>query len=227
MAALVLGLWSHLFGSGITGKAFPLLFISGCVGFGLGDLAMFQAFPRIGTRRTMVLVQCLAAPFATVIEWLWLGHLPSAPEALSGAVILAGVALALMPGRDEAQPSQGLRAGIVFGAIAALGQAGGAVLSRAAYAVAVSAGETFQGVGDGVNAAYQRLLGGILVSALFFAFHLELQWRPGPGQSELAHRGVASSPTPSSTFQHGPPRWTCAARADDGDAHVVLAAATT
>jgi drug/metabolite transporter (DMT)-like permease len=177
VAATVLGLWSHLVGFGVAGTAFPLLFLSGCVGFGIGDLAMFQAYPRIGTRRTMVLVQCLAAPFAAVIEWAWLGHLPSAPVALCGGVILVGVAVALMPGKHAAPPTEGLKAGIIFGTVAALGQAGGAVLSRKAYAVAASAGEAFHGVGDGVNAAYQRLLGGIVVSALFFAW-LKLARKP-------------------------------------------------
>jgi drug/metabolite transporter (DMT)-like permease len=170
IAALLVGTWSHLFGFGIAGVAFPLLFLSGCVGFGVGDLALFQAYPRIGTRRTMVLVQCLAAPFGTVIEWAWLGYLPNRNQALFAAVILAGVGLALLPRKDEAQPTHGLTAGIIFGTLAALCQAGGAVISRKAYAVANAAGETFEGIGSGVNAAYQRLLGGILVSALFFAY---------------------------------------------------------
>ena len=63
--------------------------------------------------------------------------------------------------------------GVVGGAVGAgvgVAQAGGAVLSRKAYAVATAAGQTFHGVGDGVNAAYQRMLGGICVSALFFLY---------------------------------------------------------
>jgi hypothetical protein len=38
LAAVILGLWAHLFGFGVRGAAFPILFISGCVGFGIGDL---------------------------------------------------------------------------------------------------------------------------------------------------------------------------------------------
>jgi drug/metabolite transporter (DMT)-like permease len=170
LSATLLGLWSHLFGFGISGAAFPILFLSGCVGFGVGDLAMFQAYPRIGTRRTTVLIQCLAAPFAALTEWSWLGHAPTLAQAGWGALILVGVGVALMPGKAEAPPTHGLTTGICFGVLAALAQAGGAVLSRKAYAVAADAGQKFHTAADGVNAAYQRMLGGICISALFFLY---------------------------------------------------------
>ena len=177
VAAVLVGVWSHWFGFGIRGAAFPMLFLSGCVGFGIGDLALFQAYPRIGSRRTMVLVQCLAAAFAALTEWAWLGHAPTPAQAGFGALILAGVGVALMPGKAETQPAPGLTAGILFGVLAAFCQGGGAVLSRKAYAVAATAGQTFHGAGDGVNAAYQRLLGGIVVSALFYLY-LKIAHKP-------------------------------------------------
>jgi drug/metabolite transporter (DMT)-like permease len=120
LAAALLGAWSHGFGFGIGGAAFPVLFLSGCVGFGVGDLALFQAYPRIGTRRTTVMVQCLAVPFAALAEWAWLGTAPTFAQAGFGLLILLGVGIALMPGRSEAQPVHGLAAGIFFGALAAL-----------------------------------------------------------------------------------------------------------
>jgi drug/metabolite transporter (DMT)-like permease len=177
LAAAFLGAWSHTFGFGIGGAAFPVLFLSGCVGFGMGDLALFQAYPRIGARRTMVLVQCLAAPFAALTEWAWLGYAPTIAQAAYGTLILVGVGVALMPKKSEAEPTHGLTAGILFGLVAALGQGWGAVLSRKAFAVAATHGQAFHGVGDGLNAAYQRMLGGIFVSALFFAY-LKLMHKP-------------------------------------------------
>jgi drug/metabolite transporter (DMT)-like permease len=177
LAAAVLGAWAHAFGFGISGAAFPVLFLSGCVGFGMGDLALFQAYPRLGARRTMVLVQCLAAPFAALTEWAWLGQSPTLAQAGYGTLILAGVGVALLPKKSEAEPTHGLTAGIIFGLIAALGQGWGAVLSRKAYVVAAAHGQQFNGVGDGLNAAYQRMLGGIVVSGLFFAC-LKLAHRP-------------------------------------------------
>src|ERR1700744_2262224 len=86
VAAVVLGALSPLFGFGLHGVWFPILFLSGCVGFGIGDLSMFQAYPRIGARRTIVLIQCLAAPFGTLIEWLWLHHAPTLPQAIYGTI---------------------------------------------------------------------------------------------------------------------------------------------
>jgi drug/metabolite transporter (DMT)-like permease len=170
IAAALLGTWSHLFGFGLGGAALPILLISGCIGFGIGDLALFQAYPRLGARRTMVLVQCLAAPFGALIEWAWLHSVPTAAQAGFGMIILVGVGIALMPSKADAEPTHGLSAGIAFGVIAALCQGGGAVLSRKAYAVAADAGQQLHGVGDGINAAYQRLLGGILISILVLCY---------------------------------------------------------
>ena len=143
LGALLLGAWSHVFGFGVGGVAFPILFLSGCVGFGIGDLALFQAYPRIGTRRTSVMILCLSVPFAALTEWAWLGTAPTMAQAAYGLLILVGVAIAVMPKKSEAQPTHGLGAGIFFGILAALGQAWGAVLSRKAYAVAEAAGQTF------------------------------------------------------------------------------------
>lgn len=178
VATLVVGTYAHGFGFGLGGPAFGWLLVSGCVGFGIGDLALFQAYPRIGTRRTMVLVQCLAAPIAALTEWAWLDTVPSARQALFGAVVLTGVGVALMPQRHEEGPTRGLVAGCLFGLLAALGQAWGAVLSRKAYAVSTAHGFVIAGVGGGINAAYQRLLGGLLVCGAF-VLYLKLRRPPG------------------------------------------------
>ena len=118
--AMVLGVTTYWLRSTISLAAFPYLFASGCVGFGIGDLSMFQAYPRIGTRRTIVLIQCLAPPFAALGEWAWLGHAPTWTQAICGLVILAGVGIALMPGKADAQPTHGLTAGICFGVVSAI-----------------------------------------------------------------------------------------------------------
>jgi len=170
LGALLLGTFSHLFGFGLGGVALPWLFVSGCVGFGLGDLALFQSYPRLGARRAVVMSLCLAAPMATLIEWAWLGHAPTLAQAGYAVLILAGVGLALLPHENSDEPTHHLRAGILFGLVAAFGQGFGAVLSRKAYAVAAEQGQTFAGMSDGLNAAYQRMLGGILVSGLFLVY---------------------------------------------------------
>ena len=73
-AATLLGIFSHLWGVGLAGEFLPWFLLSGLIGFGLGDLALFQAYPRIGSRLTVLLVHCLAAPMAMAAEWLWLGN---------------------------------------------------------------------------------------------------------------------------------------------------------
>jgi drug/metabolite transporter (DMT)-like permease len=75
VATLFLGCWAFIWGTGIAGPAFPWLFLSGIVGFGLGDMGLFGAIPRIGPRLTILLTQCLAAPIAALVEWIWLGTL--------------------------------------------------------------------------------------------------------------------------------------------------------
>ena len=169
LAATLLGLWSHFFGFGLGGAAFPWVLLSGCVGVGVGDLAMLQTYPHLGARRTMVMIQCLAVPLATLIEWAWLGHAPTLRQTGFAIMILAGVGLAMLPAKT-AEPTHGLKAGLFFGFIAALGQGGGAVLSRKAYAVAAAAGQTLHGAGDGINTAYQRMIGGIVFMLLVWLY---------------------------------------------------------
>lgn len=175
-ATIILAALSYLFGTGIHGAVFPILFLSGCVGFGVGDLSMFQAYPRIGARRTILLIQCLAAPFGGLIEWLWLHQSPPLAQAICGSIILAGVGIALMP-RTEASPVHGLRTGTLFGVLSAFCQGAGAVISRKAYNVAFQAGHPFRTLSDGISAAGQRTVGGIAVSLLFLCW-LKMAHKP-------------------------------------------------
>jgi drug/metabolite transporter (DMT)-like permease len=55
-----------------------------------------------------------------------------------------------------------MRSGVAFSVLAALGNGWGAVLSRRAFAVAGAAGQNI----DGPTAAYQRLMGGLIVAGV-------------------------------------------------------------
>ena len=162
LATVFLAGWSFSFGAREFGGAFPVFFISGCIGFGIGDVALFQALPRLGSRLSILLVHCLAAPFASFTEWLWIGTKLSATEIAAAGAILLGVAVALAPGEHLAIPRRTLFLGLLAGVIAAMGQAGGAVLSRVAYRIAREDAQDL----DGLSAAFQRILGGVLVSGL-------------------------------------------------------------
>jgi drug/metabolite transporter (DMT)-like permease len=159
IATVLLGLWAHLFGEGLGGASFPLFFLSGIVGVG-ADIFLFQSYPLLGARLTILIIQCGAALIGAVVEWLWKDARLTVWQMAGGAIILAGVALALAPGKHLTMTPRQLRAGIVLSILGAFGNGFGAVLSREAYAVAEKA---HQNIGA-PTAAYQRLLGGLLVA---------------------------------------------------------------
>lgn len=161
-ATLFLALVAHLVGGGLASAALPIFLLSGCVGFGIGDLALYQALPRIGSRLSVLLVLCLSSPLAATIEWLWLGTALSLAEMLAAALILLGAAFAVTPGQHLNTSSRQFTAGIVFGLVSSFCQGYGAVLSRKAFLIAARAGENI----DGMTAAYQRILGGLAVAAI-------------------------------------------------------------
>jgi drug/metabolite transporter (DMT)-like permease len=162
LAALLLGVWAYAFGIGVNGAAFPLFFLSGAIGIGIGDVAFFQTLPRLGSRLTALLIGCLSAPLAALIEWIWLGTTLSTAQMLWGLLTVGGVGLALMPSEHVQRTRRELVVGTLFSALASLCGAVGGVLSRRAYEVARASGEHL----DGGNAGFQRILGGLLLGGI-------------------------------------------------------------
>lgn len=165
-----LAIWAYTFGKGLSSEAFPIFFLSGIIGIGIGDVAVFQTLPRLGSRLTLLLVQCLTAPFAAAIERLWLGTTLTPAQMICGATILIGIGISLMPGRHLNLSRKDIVPGMLFSLIAALGGAYGAVLSRKAYATLHEHGDSL----DGGTAAFQRVLGGLLIGGLSL---LAVKWR--------------------------------------------------
>ena len=187
LAVVSLGLMAHLFGLGIAGGGFFYFFLSGVVGFGFGDIGVFYALPRIGSRLTLLLAQCLAAPIAGFAEWSWMGTTLSIWQIVAIGVILVGIVVALAPKKIPSQGKSSFMVGIAFGVLAAVGQGLGAVLSRKAYASANVSGTwtESQGIFDsilmGATSGYQRLLGGTLIIAIFYLLSLLIRsWRTHP-----------------------------------------------
>lgn len=181
VATALLGVLAHTFGGGLGGAGFWYFFLSGVIGFGLGDLGIYFALPRIGSRLTILLAQCGAAPVAGLAEWLWMGTLVSAAQIMCVSVILAGITIALFPERERwATLREGpFLPGVLAGVLAALGQGLGAVFSRRAYEAAQAAGELpvdrtlllpSEAILLGATAGYQRLIGGLLLVVLFTAW---------------------------------------------------------
>jgi len=163
IATGLLGLWSFIWGIGLGGAGMAWFFISGLLGFGVGDVALYQALPRLGSRLAMLFTQCLAAPFGLIIERLWLGTQLAWQQIVCIIVVLAGVAFALAPHESRPRPAREWRAGSFFGVVAAMGGALGAVFSRRAFMALEQSHESI----DGANAAFQRIIAGLLVAAVF------------------------------------------------------------
>ena len=182
LATIFLTVWAFTFGHGFAGAPGWFL-LSGFFGIGLGDSAYFQALPRLGSRRTVLLVQCLTAPFAALIEFLWLGNKLNLAEILCIAVILAGVAIALAPGDHLKISPRDWKIGFGAGVFAALGGALGVVIIRKGYAAIHADGLNV----DAGTTGYQRVLGGILVPTIAL---LVFKWR-----SAHAHGGLFQKKT--------------------------------
>lgn len=167
VAAIVLALFAHTLGHGFSSASLPWFLLSGLIGMGLGDLGVYGALPFLGSRLTVLMTQCLAAPLAALGEWLWLGTRLTAPQTLWGAVILTGIAIALLPSKASPPKVKIKPIGFLFGLLAAAGQGFGALVSRKGVDVANAAGESTHNAIFGLTAAYHRILAGLVFIAIW------------------------------------------------------------
>ena len=165
----VLGLFAHTLGGGFSSSGTAWFLLSGVVGLGLGDLGTYAALPLLGSRLTILMIQCLAAPLAALGEWWWLGTRLSAAQVLCGALILLGVAVAIAPSRSNPPRVRVRPIGVLYGFVGACGQGlGAALLSRKAVMVAAAAGESVRNLTFGLTAAYERLVAGLAFTLGWF-----------------------------------------------------------
>jgi drug/metabolite transporter (DMT)-like permease len=109
--------------------------LSGFIGLVAGDTFLMQAFVNIGPRLSM-LVMALAPAFGAVLAWLFLREELNSQEILGIGLAIIGVMAVVLDG--QGQPATGAakltsreyRIGLLFALAGALGQAGGAVLSK-------------------------------------------------------------------------------------------------
>ncbi len=164
LATTLLGLYAHTVGVGFHGPALGWFLVSGIIGYGICDTAIFLALPRLGAQLTTLMVQCLSVPVALATEWLWLGTRLTPWQLAAILVILAGVATALFPARRDSRPSSPARlpspgaGALLLGVVAAIGQAVGAVLARHGTQIARDAHAPINGFGI----AYQRIAAGLV-----------------------------------------------------------------
>lgn len=177
VSGCVLGVWAIASGHGIFGPGWGLLWVSGVIGFGIGDVALFFALRSLGARLTVMIIHCLATPIAGFLEWACLGTEVRPIEAGVTVLILTGVVTSLLGQTSGRSPSGESRIstlpwqGWLWGLLASLGQAGGAVMSRIAYQSIDGA----QVDTDAMSVAWIRILGGVCFSFIF----LKMSGAPG------------------------------------------------
>lgn len=174
VATSLLAIYAHSWGAGLSGVGLPWFIVSGFIGYGICDTAIFLALPRLGAQLTSLMVQCLAAPIAALTEWIWHHRELRPMELLAGAAILVGVGTALFPGKTAKQSLHPGWGALGLGVIAAAGQAIGAVLSAHGQRLARQAHQPI----DGLSVAYQRILAGAAFVALWWWI---MRLRQGPG----------------------------------------------
>jgi drug/metabolite transporter (DMT)-like permease len=107
------------------------LSISGIIGLSLGDAFLFQAYREIGPRLGLLLLS-LTPVFGTTIAWIFFGQILTLLQIVGIIVTLAGISWVVMvqPEEDDDNTRKATWRGVLFGTLAALGQAIGLVFSQ-------------------------------------------------------------------------------------------------
>lgn len=118
----------------VSPHSLTLLILSGILGIGLGDTAYFEALNCLGPRRSLIL-EALAPPLAAILALIFLHENLLLQGWLGILLTVCGVIWVVLE-RTSTLPNFQVRftRGTVCGTFAAIAQAGGAVLSRAAFA---------------------------------------------------------------------------------------------
>jgi drug/metabolite transporter (DMT)-like permease len=105
--------------------------VSGIIGLSLGDAFLFQAYREIGPRLGLLLLS-LAPIFGAGIAWIFFGQALSLLQIAGILVTLGGIfwVVLVRPEQGNEPAHRVTSRGVLFGILAALGQATGLVLSQ-------------------------------------------------------------------------------------------------
>ncbi len=164
LAITALALTGHVVPMGAPTSALVLLALSGVAGLTIGDTAYFGSIVALGVPRAILLLSS-APVFAALGGWLWLGEQLDLRALFGMALVFFGIILVVIRRDLPGAPSS--TRGIVLGVIAALGQAGGSLLSRRAMQVGL----------DPLAAAVGRILtGGVGLYAIALVTRDAIPW---------------------------------------------------
>lgn len=150
VASVVLGGWAT-----VAPWQFWFLAASSAIGIMLASTTYFAAIYAAGPRLTALLFS-LAAPFAVIEGWLFLGEALNLGQLSGIALILGGIVLAIVAAGDthpDDAPRRPLWQGVALGVITALGQATGSLLARPAMESGVEP-FTAMAIRSGLGAAF-------------------------------------------------------------------------
>jgi len=145
-------------------EASKWLIFSGIVGFGIGDIALFIALSKIGSRLTILINFCTATLVGASSDWLWLGDTINPETLIYIFCILAGLSIALNSKNLGSNNIRSYKIGIIAATIAGIGQGMGASISRHSTTIAVYNDVTI----GGISQAFQRVFAGFLFLLLIF-----------------------------------------------------------
>ena len=147
-----------------------LLTISGMIGIGLGDTAYFSALNSLGARRTLLL-ETSSPPMGALLALIFIGEQLAYSSWCGIFLTILGIAWVISERNPVDQLSVSPQ-GIIWGILAAIAQALGAVISR--YALIQSAVTPLE-------STLIRLIGGtvIVIGLLFFPLtkQTKMQWQ--------------------------------------------------
>jgi drug/metabolite transporter (DMT)-like permease len=147
-----------------------LLTISGMIGIGLGDTAYFSALNSLGARRTLLL-ETSSPPMGALLALIFIGEQLAYSSWCGIFLTILGIAWVISE-RNPVDHSSVSPQGIMWGILAAIAQALGAVISR--YALIQSAVSPLE-------STLIRLIGGtvIVIGLLFFPLTKQttMQWQ--------------------------------------------------
>lgn len=193
LSVLVLGLAAGgLGGVGFDAPSTHRLLLSGIIGFGIGDVALFLAYPLLGARQTLLINLCSAPLFGALGDWMLVGTGVTLAQMLATGIILTGVTMALRSKLSALDLERAPRRweGWVFALLAGLGQGGGAAVTRFAHAAMRDEGAFLHPM----QQAFVRTIPGLMVSVLVWA--TVSFWRRRVSSSEPAQPDEPGSSMP-------------------------------
>ena len=163
--------------------ASSILCLSGLIGFGIGDIALFFALSKIGSRLTILINFCTATVIGAFADIIFLKESMKLTTWLFIFLILTGLTLAFFPDKKQNHSHKKLKLGIIAAFIAGLGQGFGATTSRIAERIALHDDILI----TGISQAFQRVFAGMVFLALIHSVKIFFYKKTKTQSSRVIH----------------------------------------